>query len=152
MKKRILGVAAIALIGLGLWLSRFWNGPGLGGSGAGKGESPQVSLNAQSHPHETSISSEPQTAAAPDDVLSVLIEADQYHIQQGPDEQPRFDVASLEDLVRRARDVTGGKYGVKVRLRFRRNAQEGTISNLYRALQEAGLERESIIEDSDYVD
>jgi len=166
MKKRLLAVAAIGLLIAGAWLGNIFRGFGLGGSGSGDGagdaEAPagdmQVSLTAgsESVPRpSTPATAEAATAeGAPVDaeVLTVLIDGEQYQLQFGDDAAARFEPATLEAVVELAKSRKGDAHGVRVRLRFKRDAHSGTTSDLYSALQAADIPREQIIEATGYVE
>jgi hypothetical protein len=156
MNKRLLGAAAVVILAVGMYLGNLFRGFGLGG-GPGEGENgggerePQVNVTA---PSATSTTTPSEVAATDSpDVLTVLVEAAQYQIQQGTDENAKFEPAELTEVVARSRDTAGDEHGVRIRLRFRRNAQTGAINDLYQALQsQAGVQREEIIEATGYVD
>jgi hypothetical protein len=164
MRKRVMAVAAIGLLVAGAWLGNFFRGFGLGGPGAGQGgddqPSPdtQVSLNTDSSAASsisTSSASDPKeqgTAEPSDDVLTVLIAEDTYQIQSGADAAASFTLAKLDEVVEQAKLHPGDAHGVRVRLRFRRSAHSGATSDLYEALQAAGIPREQIIESTGYVE
>jgi len=162
MKKRLMAVAAIGLLVAGAWLGNLFRGFGLGGSGTGEGaaEAPtgdvQVSLTSnESVPVVTQSAAAPATAeGAPvaDEVLTVLVDSDQYATQSGDDASARFEPATLESIVELAKARKGNAHGVRVRLRFKRNSQSGATSDLYSALQSAGIPREQVIEGTGYVE
>src|SRR5262245_46066521 len=156
MNKRLLGAAAVVILAVGMYLGNLFRGFGLGG-GAGEGESNRGEHETQvnlTRPSATPAAT-PSTGASTGSpgILTVLVEADRYRIQEGTDEDARFEPVELSDVVTRSRDVAGDEHGVRVRLRFRRNAQTGAINDLYQALQsQAGVKREEIIEAAGYLD
>jgi hypothetical protein len=156
MNKRLLGAAAVVILAVGMYLGNLFRGLGLGG-GSGAGENDRGDGGTQvnvTDPSATPTPTPSNTAVADSpDVLTVLVEADQYQIQQGTDEDAQFEPAELSEVVARSRDAAGDEHGVRIRLRFRRNAQTGAINDLYQALQsQAGVQREEIIEAAGYVD
>jgi hypothetical protein len=162
MRKRLLAVAAVGLLIAGAWLGNLFRGFGLGGSGSGMGDGDapigdvQVSLGgAESAPAEEPPTAAPATAeGAPvsDEVLTVLVDGDEYATQSGDDATARFEPATLESIVKLAKERKGDAHGIRVRLRFKRNSQSGTTSELYTALQEAGIPREQVIEATGFVE
>ena len=158
MRKRVIGAGAVVLVAVGIWLGNILQGPGLGeaetDSSDTNGETVQVSLSTDVDPASTTPDTGDGTAADTEDpdVLTLLVDDDQYQIQRGEDWYAEFSPATLEDIISKAGDVPGDENGVRVRLRFRENAQNGAISDLKSALTDAGLEPESIIEDAEYVE
>jgi len=164
MRKRLMAVAAVGLLIAGAWLGNIFRGFGLGGSGSGEdsGAAPsadtQINLGAEGSTVALTSSSPTEklrddtTDAAKDDVLTVLVVEDRYEVQSGADESGTFEPNTLEAIVEQAKARNGDEHGVRVRLRFRRNAQSGTTNDLYAALQAAGIPREQIIESTGYVD
>ncbi|MBL8849912.1 MAG: hypothetical protein JNG89_09515 [Planctomycetaceae bacterium] len=164
MRKRLMTVAAIGLLIAGAWLGNLFRGFGLGGSGTGdgNGEAPSADTQINAGPESTTVSLTSSARsvardaavsdAATDSLLTVLVVEDHYEVQSGADEDGTFAPATLEALVEQAKVRPGDEHGVRVRLRFRRNAQSGAISDLYAALQSAGIPREQIIEATGYVE
>jgi hypothetical protein len=151
MRKRLIAVAAVVLVALGAWLGNLFKGFGLGGPGSGTGEGTSVNLvaptEAPPEPEETEVEQESTG------VLTVVVESDQFRVQSGADTAATFAPATLDEIVRRAKEAKGDEHGVRVRLRFHQNAQNGATSDLYQALQEqAGLAREAIVDAPGYVD
>lgn len=171
MRKRLTALAAVGLLVAGAWLGNLFRGFGLGGSGTGEGqaETPsadtQVNLGAEASrvlltssattgpAAASAISGTTEAvAAATDDVLTILVVEDTYHLQSGTDAAAEFAPTTLAALVEQAKAHAGDKHGIRVRLRFRRNAQSGAISDLYAALQAAGIAREQVIEATGFVE
>ena len=162
MRKRLMAVAAVGLLIAGAWLGNFFKGLGLGGSGTGDGaaDAPsadvQVSLgDSESLPAVTSSDAAPATGEGEpvaDEVLTVLVDSDQYATQSGADTAARFEPATLESIVELAKARKGDAHGIRVRLRFKRNSQSGATSDLYTALQSAGIPREQVIESTGFVE
>jgi hypothetical protein len=162
MRKRLMAVAAVGLLIAGAWLGNFFKGLGLGGSGTGDGaaDAPsadvQASLgNSETLPAVTSADAAPSTGEGEpvaDEVLTVLVDSDQYATQSGADTAARFEPATLESIVELAKARKGDAHGIRVRLRFKRNSQSGATSDLYTALQSAGIPREQVIESTGFVE
>lgn len=156
MRKRLTTVAAVGLLAVGIWLGTLFRGFGVG-SGDDAGDQPSTDTHVNLAPEVAASSAEPVSTVAShdpdaDDVLTVLVEEDRYQLQSGDDAAARFAPATLNEIATRAAAHPGDEHGVRVRLRFRRNAQSGAISDLYEALQAAGIPREQIIEASGFVD
>jgi hypothetical protein len=164
MRKRVAAVGAVGLLILGVWLGRWFRGPGLGGSGSGDGEPAappgevQVNLDAGADGASGGVALAPDTPATTrppsraDDVLTVLIDGESYQVQSGDDASARFTPATLEEVVERARTYPGDAHGVRVRLRHRRSSQEGARADLIEALQSAGIAREQVVEATEFVE
>ncbi|MFO1094594.1 MAG: hypothetical protein U0992_15010 [Planctomycetaceae bacterium] len=163
MRKRLIAVAAVALLIAGAWFGNIFRGFGPGGPGSGEGaaEAPpadtQVNLGTEQSILLTTPTSAASGEAAPtapknDQVLTVLVAKDRYEVQSGDDATATFEPYTLESLVEQAKTRTGDEHGVRVRLRFKRDAQEGATSDLVKALQAAGIPREQIIESTGYVE
>ena len=164
MRKRVMAVAAVGLVVLGVWLGDVFRGFGTGEADSSESsetalEDVQVSLDAGSEipsrgagaPQQETAATTPRPEHA-DDVLTVLVDGDSYQLQTGDDEAASFTPATLEEVVERAETYPGNPLGVRVRLRFRRNSQEGARADLIEALQAAEIEREQIIEATDFVE
>lgn len=155
MRKRLIAVGAVVLLAIGAWLGNLFKGFGLGGPGSGTGEGTSINLAAPTDALPPQ-SPEPETTDVDSDepgVLTVVVESDQFRIQSGGDAAATFAPVTLDEIVRRTKESAGDEQGVRVRLRFHQNAQNGAISDLYKALQEqAGLAREAIIEAPGYVE
>lgn len=162
MRKRLMAVAAIGLLVAGAWLGNLFRGFGLGGTGTGEGttDAPTGDVHVSLTSNESVPVVKPPTAApataegAPvsDDVLTVLVDSDQYATQSGEDASAKFEPATLESIVELAKARKGDAHGLRVRLRFKRDSQSGATSDLYSALQAAGIPREQVIEATGYVE
>jgi hypothetical protein len=155
MRKRLIAVAAVVLVALGAWLGNLFKGFGLGGPGSGTGEGTSVNLVAptEAPPEQPPEPEETEVEQQSTGVLTVVVESDQFRVQSGADTAATFAPATLDEIVRRAKEAKGDEHGVRVRLRFHQNAQNGATSDLYQALQEqAGLAREAIVDAPGYVD
>lgn len=154
MRKRVIGAGAVILVALGIWLGNMLGlGPGGDGStesGDSNAEDVQVSLTSDA---ETATTDENAQAAneAPK-VLTLLVDDDNYQIQSGEDWYAEFSPATPDEIVARLGEFPGDENGVRVRLRFKANAQNGAISDLKSTLTEAGVNPEAIVEDPDYVE
>jgi hypothetical protein len=162
MRKRLMAVAAVGLLVVGAWLGNLFRGFGLGGSGSGTGTADsstgdvQVSLHGGAAPAATPPESTPpatgEGAPVAEEVLTVLVNGEQYAVQSGEDATARFEPATLESVVELAKSRKGDAHGVRVRLRFKRDAQSGAISDLYSALQAADIPREQVIDATGFVE
>lgn len=165
MRKRVMAVGAVVLLIVGAWLGDLFRGFGTGdpASSDRNDESPpgevQANLEAAADvsPRGESERTQESAAATPtpqhaDDVLTVLIDGDSYELQSGDDANATFAPATLEELVAKAKTHPGNPNGVRVRLRFRRDSQEGARADLIEALQLDGIQREQIIEATDFVE
>lgn len=155
MRKRLIAVGAVVLLALGAWLGNLFKGFGLGGPGSGTGEGTSIHLAAPTEPppEQPPEPETPEVEPETPGVLTVVVESDQFRIQSGGDAAATYAPATLEEIVLRAKESTGDAHGMRVRLRFHQNAQNGAISDLYQALQEqAGLAREAIVDAPGYVD
>lgn len=157
MRKRVIGVGAVILVVLGalLGFQGFGTGDKDGDTGESDGETIQVGLPHDADQPETPSPGEveptPATSETPN-VLTLLIDDDRYLIQWGADENAEFSPSTLEEIVSRVKEIPGDENGVRVRLRFRENAQNGPIDDLTTALNGAGVESEAIVRESGYVD
>lgn len=153
MRKRMMQVGAIGLIGLGIWLaSLFWKGPGLGGAGTDFSPNPSVRVDASPTSQTTSTQrpSEPQAAAGAE-FVTIVIHGDQFRLAPADDLQSGLDLP-LEEIVSKAAGVKGNAHGVRVRIVKSRTAQEGARSDLLSALAEGGVKREEIQERAEFID
>lgn len=91
-----------------------------------------------------------QTHVAPD-VLTVLVKTDGYRIGHG-DNPTQLTPATLLEVVQRAMSTPGSEQGIRVRILLHVTAQQGARSDLFEALQQAGLKREEIVEGSEFVE
>ncbi len=157
MKKRIVAVFAVGLVGLGVWLASLglWKGPGLGGSGTGDGPGNGARIGLTSgggpstEPGDSSTSDVPPTPPA--DVLTVLIQGGGYLVEQAA-APGTFVPATKEQITRFAEAASGDATGVRVKVMRHKSAQQGARTDLFEALQQAGLEREEIVEVSEFVE
>ena len=155
MRKRVIGAGAVILVALGIWLGNMLGlGPGrdscTSDSSDSDAENVHVALTADT---ETATTDEnAQAAKETPKVLTLLIDDDKYLIQSGEDWYAEFAPATLDEIVARLGEIPGDENGVRVRLRFKANAQNGAISDLKSALTDAGVDPEAIIEDPDYVE
>ncbi len=170
MKKRYTGGLAIGIFALGFILSQFWDFGGLG-----IGESDNASDSESSVSADSSSSSETNTDADLSNVsaggtlqtstsgpstlnagstqkfVTISIHEDRYRLTSEEDPQTGVDV-SLAEVVRRAKEATGGEQGIKLRILFQKNAQEGALADLHAAMADVGVKREEIQEISGYID
>jgi len=155
MRKRLIGVAAVVLIAVGAWLGGLFDKFGVG-TGNDEGESHGTPVALVSNTGNSSSETETPTAtesAGPTDFVTVVVDGSGYQIQSGDDDHATFAAVKLDEIVSRAADAPGDEHGVKVRVRFRTNAENGAISDLFAALQADGnILREQILEESDFVD
>jgi hypothetical protein len=156
MRKRIIGVAAVGLVALGIWLANWWKGPGLGGSGTGDETQVNLQTESQSPPARPSspAAGDGQTSlpGPPPDVLTVMIAGSEYRVQANESAAAEFAPASLSKVVEQATEVPGDTQGIRVRVLRHVTAQQGARSDLFEALQQAGIKREEIVEVSDFVE
>ena len=159
MKKRYAGgVGAILLIGI--LIGQFFKLPGLGGSGAND-ESPTSTTEKEEPSDETAI----RNASVSNDVsntvsktqpeepipfVTVAIEEDNYRLTTS-DSPLEGNYLSLGELIDRVTKTTGTNEGIRLRVLFHRNAQEGALADLHKALASAGVKREEIQEISGYL-
>lgn len=158
MKKRVLGAAAVVILLVGIWMGNFFKGLGLGGPGTGDAEREgepgrtQVGLNSESAPEQSDEPAASDASLYSDEVLTVLVAGSGYSIESESAGAAAFTPASLDEIVAQAKDKPGDRNGIRVRLRFRRDAESGATSDLYEALQVAGIAREAILETTGYAD
>ncbi|MBT5020912.1 hypothetical protein OAF42_02185 [Planctomicrobium sp.] len=165
MKKRYTGGFAVVIFGLGFLLSQFWNFGGLGtgeNENSNDGDQPATSSNndedaglsnvtAGGNLNSTTSGSVTDPPEQPDEVITVVIHENYFRMTSEADPQSGVDV-SLSEVVRQVSEATGGDQGVKLRILFERNAQEGALADLHAALLEKGVKRESVQEITGYVD
>jgi hypothetical protein len=158
VKKRIVAVFAVGLVGLGVWLASvldLWKGPGLGGSGDGDGtgSGAQVGLTSgggsAAKPQDESPSNVIPTPRA--DVLTVLIQGAGYLVEQAA-APGTFAPATLDQIARFAESASGDTTGVRVKVLRHKSAQTGARTDLFERLQRAGLKQEEIVEVSEFVE
>jgi len=149
----------IVVVGLAVFLSRFFQGLGPGGgNGLGTGEASQavsqedlrtVSVN-NSYPTATPAETAPGTGTEPS-VVTVVIHDNSYRLAlNAADPQTGLDVG-LDVIATRALAVPGNKDGIRVRILLEKTAQEGARTELLQHLEQAGIKPEQIQELSGYV-
>ncbi len=170
MKKRATGGLAIGIFALGFILSQFWNFGGLGTgenedssnseSSASANPSAADETNSEADLSKVSAGGTLQTSTAGPSTLNagstqkfitISIHEDHYRLTSEEDPKAGVDV-SLDEVVRRAKQATGGEQGIKLRILFQKNAQEGALADLHAAMADQGVKREEIQEISGYVD
>jgi len=167
MKKRYSGGFAVVIFALGFMLSQFWNFGGLGTgenesstdgnesttqSGTNDSEPADLSnVTAGGNLNSTSTGTVTEAPEQPDEVVTVVIHDNYYRLTSGPDPQSGVDV-SLSEIVRQVSEANGGDQGIRLRILFERNAQEGALADLHAAMLEKGVKREEIQEITGYVD
>lgn len=155
MRKRVIGVGAVILVVVGSLLGFRGFGTGEGDNGEADGDNVQVSLASMTTTtpsEEAEETPDSPPTSEPPDVLTLLVDDDRYLIQWGEDWHAEFSSSTLDEIVSKMDDVPGDENGVRVRLRFKENAQNGAIEDLKTALTDAGVDPEAIIEDSEYVE
>lgn len=150
MKNRLAAGVVIGAIGLGIWLSQFWRGPGMGGGGAAgvTSSSPETTLTAL--PRDTRPAAS-RPSGGEREFLTILIHGDAYRVVDS-DSPQAGEEASLEEIRRRVADVKGDGQGIRVRVVRQRDAVEGARADLLASLEQAGVKREAIQEQSGFVD
>lgn len=156
MKKRYTGGLAVAIFALGFLLSQLWN---FGGLGTGETdqpgeqsdatlEAPDLSTAAANGNLNVSMNSE---ASGTVETVTIAIHDDRYRLTTDADPSLGADI-SLAEVVRQVQQATGGEQGVRLRVLFAKDAQEGALADLHAALQEAQVKREEIQEISGYIE
>ncbi|MEW4487946.1 hypothetical protein AB1L42_07665 [Thalassoglobus sp. JC818] len=161
MKKRYAGGIGVILV-LGFLLGQLWRIPGLGTQSDEAGEVAtensdddstidysQVSV---SNDLSNSVSSLPSSENAPvSPFITVAIQADKYRLTD-PENPQDGEVISLEEVVELVKKASGSEDGIRLRVLFYKNAQEGAVADLHAAMASANIPREDIQEISDFVD
>jgi hypothetical protein len=158
LRRRVVTVGALGLIGFGLWLgSKFGgfglgDGFGLGGSGDGKsGSSESTSDKASGEPTNSGEAkvgltglSQPATKSAPAPTrIRVVIDGTQFLVAES-DEGTTGEAATASDIAARVKEATGDDQGIRVRIERTKRATAGAQSELLQALDAAGVSRESV--------
>ena len=155
MKKRIVGTVVVVAVALGVYLSQWFRGLGVGVSNEdGAAESVQVSTESGSGDifGDSGEGQPRQDVAEPEGgVLTVVIEDDGYRIAPPEDLKSGIDV-ELDDIMRQLPQASGNDDGIRIRLLMHKSAQMGAKSDLYTALDAAGVQRESIQEISGFIE
>ena len=160
MKKRY-GVGIGAILVLGFLLGKYLNLPGLGGGSTG--DSVSMSQNQDKTESEGNIrnvsvsndrnftNSNAEIEADPQPLIIIAVDADKYRLTT--DEDPTVgQYLSLGEVIAKVTKTTGTENGIRLRILFHKNAQEGAISDLHDALTSAGIKREEIQETTGYID
>jgi hypothetical protein len=159
-RRRAFGIAAVGLVGLGIYLSDWFRGPGLGGSGSGDGSartetSPGDDATSPAGAEQVSTTSTTDDAAASPsnaaagarESIIVLIEGNEYRLPIDPDAivtvsaapvGSDFRTATLAEVVALAKSTSGNANGIHVDVYRHRNATSGARAALVEALQDAG--------------
>lgn len=171
MKKRY-GIGVGAILAIGFLLGQFFKLPGFGGGSTG-----DAVLTSNSEPDETSqaeteseasddidalrnvsVTNNVRPSRAPTELvlppeafITIAVDGGTYRLTTPIDPSEGMKL-SLGEVVAQASQTTGGESGVRVRILFHKNAQEGAISDLRKALDSAGIKREEIQEISGYID
>ncbi|TWT52086.1 hypothetical protein KOR42_31830 [Thalassoglobus neptunius] len=165
MKKRYAGGIGVILV-LGFIMGQLWRIPGLGTHSDEAGDvatensetnneddsSTDYSQVSVSSDLRNSVSTLPASETAPvSPFVTVAIQADKYRLTD-PEEPQGGEVISLEEVVELVKKASGSDNGIRLRVLFYKNAQEGAVADLHAAMASANIPREDIQEISDFVD
>jgi hypothetical protein len=149
MRKRVAGGVVLVAIGIGIWLSNLFTGIGPGGAGSNIGLSPDINAtleNSESTTGDTSLTSVEGTAAgssAPERPI-VLIDAQEYFLEQRTADGPEYVPTSLQEIARLAQQAEPDADGIRVQIKRRGSSRHSAEAALDAALREAGLREEQI--------
>ena len=151
MKKSLVRVGVVGLVGLGAWLATlFWKGPGLGETGSGLTQDHSIHVDATPPEGELIGDWDPLEEAPPPEMLTVTVAEDGYVIRRN--ETGRERMATLADIRTLAAETTGSPEGIKIRILKSRHATAGDLTGLKSALAEVGVKQEEIQERADFID
>lgn len=161
MKKRYVGGFAAVVFALGFLLSQLLQ---FGEFGVPSEEGTAESATEEQHDDTSDVSLDNVSAGGslPTTVsnskstptpqfVTIAIHEDRYRLTSEDDPQSGVDVP-LSEVVKQVKDATGGEQGVKLRIVFHKNAQEGALADLHSSLEKSGVKREEIQEISGYID
>lgn len=155
MKKRIVGTVVVVAVALGIYLSQWFRGLGVGVSNEeGSADAVQVNTDAGTGDifGDSGAGKSDGSQGRPEGgVLTVVIEDAGYRIAPQDDLKAGVDV-ELDDIMRQLPNASGNDDGIRVRLLMHKSAQMGAKSDLYTALDAAGVRRESIQEISGFIE
>ncbi|MFG0297327.1 MAG: hypothetical protein ACF8PG_15575 [Maioricimonas sp. JB045] len=148
MKKRIAGGVTLAVVAVAIWIGTLLKGPGVGGgTGSDVATAPSqdtsVSISTVSATGagdaESPRSEDP--APASDEKIAVMIKESDYLLKTGDEAWETVSLARVREL---AQGAGGDDEGVRVEVHLHETARNGARSDLLEALQQDGVERESI--------
>jgi hypothetical protein len=157
MRKRVAGGVVLVAIGIGIWLSNLFTGIGPGGAGSNIGLSPDINAtleNSESTTRDTSLTSTEGTASGSSATERpiVVIEAQEYFLEQRTPDGPEYVPTSLEEIVRFAQQAEPDADGIRVQIKRRGSSRHSAEAALDAALREAGLNEEQIQRHAGVVD
>lgn len=164
MKKRTAGGFAVVILALGFMLGQLFDLGTFGLGKTGDGEQVDATTDSDDSPIQADLSDvsaggdlnstttvTPNQEGGEKDVVTIVIHNDLYRMTSADDPLSGLDLP-LSEVVRQVSKATGGAQGVKLKILFEKNAQEGALADLHAALLEEGIKREEIQEISGYVE
>lgn len=155
MKKRVAGGVVLVAIGVGIWLSNLFNGIGPGGDGSNVGLSPDVSVSLENaSPATGEVSDEPAegTPMSATERPVVVIDAQEYFLEQRQGETTAYVPVSLEQIVEQAKTATPDADGIRVQIKRRGSSRHSAESALDTSLHNAGITDEQIQRHTGFVE
>jgi hypothetical protein len=157
MRKRVAGGVVLVAIGIGIWLSNLFTGIGPGGAGSNIGLNPEINATLQNDETTTgdtsltSVQGEQPGSGAPERPI-VVIDAQEYFLEQRTADGSEYVPASLEQIVELARKAEPDEDGIRVQIKRRGSSRQSAETALNAALRDAGLGEEQIQQHAGFVD
>ena len=144
------GIAALAVLCVGIFVGTKLKSPGDGGSDAEQGTE-LTSVTAEEQPTENPPEQppEPTGAVGPPEMIAVLIRDDAFLVAR-PDVNGSMAMA-LPEIADLAKSTVGTEEGIRVRVQRHVSARTGDQQRLYQALTNAGIKPEQLQKISEFV-
>lgn len=148
----VTSVAALAVLGVGIYLGTKMKSPGPGG------EEVSQSPNAATSPTAAVVQEDPPEQppeppllpSGPPNMITVLIRDDGFVVSR-PDEEGSLAMA-LPEVADLAATTTGTAEGIRVRIERHVTATAGSQQQLYQALAQVGVKPEQMQQISEFVE
>lgn len=150
----ITSVAAIAVLGVGIFLGSKMKSPGPGGDDSQAGiQTNAASTTPVTEPLEDPPEQPPEPPLAtvgPPEMIAVLIKGESYEVARPEIEGSA--AMSLAEIAELAESTTGTSEGIRIRVQRHTSATAVGQQNLYQTLTEAGVKPEQMQQISEFVE
>lgn len=161
LRRKVVGVGALGLVALGVWLGQYFPGFGLGkGLGFGTGAEstgnsnaePQLERPTTGSPSASVVSRElpPAPGMAPTR-MRVIIDGDKYVLAKD-DTGREGEALDPTEIAQRAKATTGDDQGIRIRIERTKRATAGARQALLEALDAAGITRDARHESTEFLE